>query len=77
MTKRGVILLFHLFVSFHSSTCISPDVWRRDSANKYKSSRYVVLRHSVVAQHALFSSGSNMSAYVEFAHTRAAYSAIE
>ena len=27
--------------------------------------------------HALFSSGSNMSAYVDLAHIRAAYSAIE
>ena len=30
MTKQGVSLLCHLFGSFHSSTYISPDVWRRD-----------------------------------------------
>ena len=46
-------------------------------ANKYKSSTYVGLRHPVIARYALFSSGSNMSAYVDLAHTRAAYSAIE
>ena len=31
----------------------------------------------MIALHALFSSGSNMSAYVDLAHTGAAYSAIE
>ena len=46
-------------------------------ANKYKSSTYVGLRHPVIARHALFSSGSNMSAYVDLAHTGEAYSAIE
>ena len=30
-----------------------------------------------MARHALFSSGSSMSAYVDLAHTGAAYSAIE
>ena len=30
----------------------------------------------MIARHALFSSRSNMSAYVDLAHTRAAYSAI-
>ena len=38
---------------------------------------YVGLRHHVIARHALFSSGSNMSAYVDLAHTGAAYSTIE
>ena len=37
-------------------------------ANKYKSSTYVGLRHHVIARHALFSSGSNMYAYVDLAH---------
>ena len=46
-------------------------------ANKYESSTYVGLRHPAIARHALFSSGSNMSAYVDLAHTGAAYSAIE
>ena len=46
-------------------------------ANKYKSSTYGGLRHPVIARHDLFSSGSNMSAYVDLAHTGAAYSAIE
>ena len=31
----------------------------------------------MIARHALFSSGSNMSAYVDLVHTGAAYSAIE
>ena len=31
----------------------------------------------MIARHALFSSGSNMSAYVDLAHTGAAYSVIE
>ena len=31
----------------------------------------------MIARHALFSSGSNMSAYVDLAHIGAAYSAIE
>ena len=43
-------------------------------ANNYKSSRYVGLRHPVVA---LFSSGSNTYAYVDLAHTGSAYTAIE
>ena len=43
-------------------------------ANKYKYSTYVGLRHPVIARHALFSSGSNISAYVDLAHTGAAYS---
>ena len=47
------------------------------SANRYKSSTYVGLRHPVIAQHALFSSGSNMAAYVDVTHTGAADSAIE
>ena len=46
-------------------------------ANKYKSSTYVGLGHPVIARHALFSSRSNMSGYVDLAHTGAAYSAIE
>ena len=46
-------------------------------ANKYKSSTYVDLRNPVIARHALFSSVANMSAYVDLAHTGAAYSAIE
>ena len=46
--------------------------------NKYKSSTYVGLIHPVIARHALFSSGSNMSAaYVDLAHTGAAYFAID
>ena len=45
-------------------------------ANKYKSSTYVGLRYTVIARHALFSSGPNMSAYVDLAHTGAAYSVI-
>ena len=40
-------------------------------------STYVGLSHSVIAQHALFSSGSTMSACVELDHNGAAYSAIE
>ena len=31
----------------------------------------------MIARHALFSSGSNMSAYVDLTHTGAVYSAIE
>ena len=46
-------------------------------ANKYKSSTYVGLRHPVIAQHDLFISGSNMSTYVDLAHTGSAYSDIE
>ena len=46
-------------------------------ANKYKSSTYVGLRHPVIARYTLFSSGSNKSAYVDLAHTGAAYSATE
>ena len=46
-------------------------------ANHYKSSTYGGLRHPVIAWYALFSSGSNLSAYVDLAHTGAAYSAIE
>ena len=45
-------------------------------ANKYKSSTYVGLRHPVIARHALFGSGSNMSAYLDLAHTGTAYSSI-
>ena len=75
MTKQAMSLLFNLFGSFHSSTYISPDVWRGAiPTNKYTSSTYVGLRHPVIA---LFSSGSNMSAYVDIAHIGAAYSAIE
>ena len=77
MTKQGVSLLFYLFGLFHFRTYISPDVWRRDSANKYKSSTYVILRHPVIARHALFSYMSNMSAYIDLAHTGAAYSDID
>ena len=46
-------------------------------ANKYKSSTYVGFRHPVIARHALFSFGSNMSVYVDLVHTGAIYSAIE
>ena len=46
-------------------------------ANKHKPSTYVGSRHPVIARPALFSSGSNMSAYIDLAHTGAAYSAIE
>ena len=46
-------------------------------ANKYKYFAYVDLKHPVIARHTLFSSGPNMSAYVDLAHTGAAYSAIE
>ena len=45
--------------------------------SKYKSSTYVGLSHPVIDRHALFSSGSNMSAYVDLAHTGAAYPAID
>ena len=45
--------------------------------NKYKSSTYVGLRHPVIARYALFSSESNMSTYVDLAHTGALYSHIE
>ena len=33
--------------------------------------------HPVITRHALFSSGSSMSAYVDLAHNGATYSAIE
>ena len=46
-------------------------------ANKYNSSTYVGLMHPVIARHALFSSGSKMSAYVDLAHIVTAYSVIE
>ena len=48
-------------------------------ANKYKSFTYVDLRHPVITRHTLSSYGSNMSAYVDFAHIDigAAYSAID
>ena len=47
------------------------------AANKYKSSTYVGLRHPMIAGNALSSSWSNMSAYVDPAHTGAACAAIE
>ena len=75
MTKQGVSLLFPS-VWFHSSTCISPVSGGAIPANKYKSSTYIGLRYPVIARHALFSYGFNMSAYVDLAHTGAAYSAI-
>ena len=69
-------ILFHLVRSIlaHTSLLMSGGAI---PAKKYKSSTYVGLRHPVIARHALFSSGSNMSAYVDLAHTGAAYSAIE
>ena len=39
------------------------------SANKHKPSTYVGLMYPVIARHALFCSGSNMSAYVDLTHT--------
>ena len=47
------------------------------TAKIYKSSIYVGLRDHVIARHALFSYGSNMSAYVDLPHPEATYSAIE
>ena len=41
--------------------------------NKYKYSTFVGVRHPVIARHALFSFGSNISAYVDACHTGAAY----
>ena len=77
MTKQGVSLLFHLFGSFILAHTYLLMPGGAIPTNKHKSSTYVGLRHPVIARQALFSSGSNRSAYVDLAHTGAAYFAIE
>ena len=73
MTKQGVNLLFRSILA-HTSLLMSEGAIPTD---KYKSSTYVGLRHPVIVRHALFSSVSNMTAYVDLAHTGAAYSSID
>ena len=47
------------------------------SVNKYNSSTYIGLRDPVIARHALFWRGSNMSACEDHAHTGSTYSSIK
>ena len=61
VTKHGVNLLFHLLGSFSFSTTslLMSEGAIPTTTNKYKSSTYAGWRYHVIAQHALFSSGSS------------------